>query len=471
MWGAPPVGRARDQQPAVRPCGRLHTGAARGPQRGDDHLARGGAVPGGCRPQAGHRLRGGRSTGGARQHLRPRRTRRYRSATTTPLWWKSWPSPRRDDTSSDGPENPLLSGPLNPGDVDDLLGETSVSGVFRLDVRYFVGHPGQVVVRMPDVLAALRQIVDVVILEVPSYLSVHHGEGLTPLADVVLVVAEREMTTIDETRRTSATLKRLGAPVVGMALTDGPSRRATSGASIRNSSRQTRGGGRDTTERLPVVEPARCRSPHATRRRVRGPAPDSGGLSGSGRLVLRRTDAGLSAASRNRQGSEGPAALGPRWPAEHAMMAFLRVTSVPTTVSAGPAASAAPHCFSAGAATGTARLRDRRLTARDPYRPTAPNRRLKRLSAMALRAHHRGWRASRHRWAIRSRVNADFTPPAGRAPMAARRSGSSKSCPTAAAIAVTESSDDHPGVGRRRARWPPRARASTRPGGRSGRPR
>jgi len=175
---------------------------------------------------------------------------------TTPLWWKSWPSPRRDDTSSDGPENPLLSGPLNPGDVDDLLGETSVSGVFRLDVRYFVGHPGQVVVRMPDVLAALRQIVDVVILEVPSYLSVHHGEGLTPLADVVLVVAERETTTVNEARRTSATLKRLGAPVVGMALTDGPPLESYIWGFDSELEPADEGRGRDTTEQLPVVEPA-----------------------------------------------------------------------------------------------------------------------------------------------------------------------------------------------------------------------
>ncbi len=174
---------------------------------------------------------------------------------TTPLWWKNWPSPGRDDTFSAEPENPLLSGPLNPGDVEDLLGETSVSGVFRLDVRYFVGHPVQVVIRMPDVLAALRQIVDVVILEVPSYLSVHHGEGLTPLADVVLVVAEREMTTIAEARRTGATLKRLGAPVVGMALTDGPPLESYIWGFDSELEPADEGGGRDTTEQLPVVEP------------------------------------------------------------------------------------------------------------------------------------------------------------------------------------------------------------------------
>jgi hypothetical protein len=93
--------------------------------------------------------------------------------------------------------------------------------VARVDLRYFVGHPAQVVIRVPEVLAALCEIVDVVFLEVPSYLSEHYGEGLTPLADVVLVVAERESTTVGETRRLSAILRRLDAPVVGMALTEG----------------------------------------------------------------------------------------------------------------------------------------------------------------------------------------------------------------------------------------------------------
>ena len=175
---------------------------------------------------------------------------------TTPLWWKNWPSPRHAGNRVAEPTNPLLYGPLNPVEVEDLLGETSVSGVSRLDVRYFVGHPAQVVVRMPDVLAALRQIVDVVILEVPSYLSVHHGEGLTPLADVVLVVAEREATTTNEVRKTSAALKRLGAPVVGLALTDGPPLESYIWGFESELEPADEGGGGDTTVRLPVVEPA-----------------------------------------------------------------------------------------------------------------------------------------------------------------------------------------------------------------------
>ena len=113
-----------------------------------------------------------------------------------------------------------LTGPLRPDDVRDLLEDTSVPGVSFLALQHFVAHTSQVVIRVPEVLDALRDVVDVVILDVPSFLSVHHGQGLAPLADLVLIVGERRLTTTDELRRTSAVLRRLGAPVVGMALTD-----------------------------------------------------------------------------------------------------------------------------------------------------------------------------------------------------------------------------------------------------------
>ncbi len=112
-----------------------------------------------------------------------------------------------------------LAGPLRPEDVRDLLEDTSVPGVSFLALQHFVAHTSQVVIRVPEVLDVLRDIVDVVILDVPSFLSVHHGQGLAPLADLVLIVGERRVTTTDELRRTSAVLRRLGAPVVGMALT------------------------------------------------------------------------------------------------------------------------------------------------------------------------------------------------------------------------------------------------------------
>ena len=171
------------------------------------------------------------------------------------LWWKRWPStgngsglPVEDERTR------LKTGSLDPVDVEQLMGETGILGVSRLDLRDFVGHPAQVVIRMPEVVAALLQIVDVVFLEVPSYLSVHHGEGLTPLADVVLVVAERETTHVAEMRQLSAALRHLGAPVVGMALTDG-------GLVVYDWGRfdaqlETPEGERDPTEQLPIAKSA-----------------------------------------------------------------------------------------------------------------------------------------------------------------------------------------------------------------------
>jgi Mrp family chromosome partitioning ATPase len=136
-----------------------------------------------------------------------------------PLWWLHWPAPEGATSSPEAQRLRLQTDALQAADVEALLDETGVQGVRRLDLRYFVKHPAQVVIRAPQVVSALRQVVDVVILEVHSYLTVHHGEGLTPLADAVLVVGERDNTKMDELRRTKSALTRLGAPVVGVVLT------------------------------------------------------------------------------------------------------------------------------------------------------------------------------------------------------------------------------------------------------------
>jgi Mrp family chromosome partitioning ATPase len=113
-------------------------------------------------------------------------------------------------------------GIVTQADVRELLQDTRVSGVSMLGLQHFIDHPTHLVVRMPEVLDVLHQVVDVVVLDVPSFLSVHHGEGLAPLADVVLVVGERRSTTLNDMRKISTVLRRLGAPVAGMALTDAP---------------------------------------------------------------------------------------------------------------------------------------------------------------------------------------------------------------------------------------------------------
>ena len=135
------------------------------------------------------------------------------------LWWLHWPAPPEGTTSVEEQRLRLQTDAVTASDVEALLGESEVEGVRRLDLRYFVKHPGQVVVRVPQIVTVLRQIVDVVIIEVPSYLTVHYGEGLTPLAHAVLVVGERDSTKVDALRKTRAALTRLAAPVVGVVLT------------------------------------------------------------------------------------------------------------------------------------------------------------------------------------------------------------------------------------------------------------
>ena len=177
-----------------------------------------------------------------------------------PLPWTGWPTPGNGAGLSLEEERVRLqTGPLTPADVEPLLGETGLSGVSRLDLRYFVGHPAQVVIRVPEVVAALRATVDVVFLEVPSFLTVHHGAALTPLADVVLVVAERETTTLGETRRLSAALGHLGAAVVGMALTDGGLEFYDWGrvdAELETADERPPRHGLDPTEQIPISESA-----------------------------------------------------------------------------------------------------------------------------------------------------------------------------------------------------------------------
>jgi hypothetical protein len=135
------------------------------------------------------------------------------------LWWLHWPAPPGGTTSAEEQRLRLQTEALQASDVEALLDESEVEGVKRLDLRYFVKHPAQAVVRVPQVVTVLRQIVDVVILEIPSYLTVHYGEGLTPVADAVLVVGERDSTKVDALRKTRAALTRLAAPVVGVVLT------------------------------------------------------------------------------------------------------------------------------------------------------------------------------------------------------------------------------------------------------------
>jgi Mrp family chromosome partitioning ATPase len=99
------------------------------------------------------------------------------------------------------------------------LQSSSLANVSRLSLQPFVGTSGQLVTRAAEVLEAARGLADVIIVEAPPLLVVHHGEALVHSVDAVLIVGECGTTTADQARRAGDILRRIGAPVLGVVLT------------------------------------------------------------------------------------------------------------------------------------------------------------------------------------------------------------------------------------------------------------
>jgi hypothetical protein len=85
-----------------------------------------------------------------------------------------------------------------------------------------VAGSAQLVARGGRLLDAARKVCDVVIVDVPPMLALHHAEALSHSVDVVLVVGECGFTTIDEARQAGDLLRRIEAPVLGVVLTNVP---------------------------------------------------------------------------------------------------------------------------------------------------------------------------------------------------------------------------------------------------------
>ncbi len=111
-------------------------------------------------------------------------------------------------------------GSIGPEVVASYLQTSSLPNVMRLSFRHFIANSGQLVNLAPEVLDAARQLADVIIVESPPFLESHHGEALVHAVDAVLVVVESRTTTIDHGKRTGTLLRRLGAPVLGVVLTN-----------------------------------------------------------------------------------------------------------------------------------------------------------------------------------------------------------------------------------------------------------
>jgi Mrp family chromosome partitioning ATPase len=118
----------------------------------------------------------------------------------------------------------LWTGDIRPVDVEARLGQTRVDNVVHLPLTLFMQNSGQLVTRGRQLLDAARSVCDVIIIETPGLLSVHHAEALSHAVDVVVVVGECESTRISDAKKSSEILHRVGAPVLGVVLTNVPSK-------------------------------------------------------------------------------------------------------------------------------------------------------------------------------------------------------------------------------------------------------
>jgi Mrp family chromosome partitioning ATPase len=121
-----------------------------------------------------------------------------------------------------GPTDKSFSGDIGERDVEARLEPSILQYVRRLPLSPFMTKSGQLANRAPAILNATRNLSDVVIVEVPPLLALHHAEALMHVVDVVLVVAESKFTTFDDARRAGDLLRRMGAPVLGVVLTNVP---------------------------------------------------------------------------------------------------------------------------------------------------------------------------------------------------------------------------------------------------------
>jgi Mrp family chromosome partitioning ATPase len=97
-----------------------------------------------------------------------------------------------------------------------------VSGVSKLDLGSLLRGPGELATKGDSIIATAREIADVVIVEAPSMIGATDAESLTRSVDAILVVAECYKTTVKTAKRTGELLRGVGAPALGVVLTEVP---------------------------------------------------------------------------------------------------------------------------------------------------------------------------------------------------------------------------------------------------------
>ena len=115
-------------------------------------------------------------------------------------------------------EDPMA--PIAPEVLEAALRPSPLANVSSVPLVPFIANSGQLALRGPAVLEAARHVADVILVEAPPLLGFHDAEALAPSVDVVLVVGECLATTFDQAKRSGDLLRRIGAPVIGVALTN-----------------------------------------------------------------------------------------------------------------------------------------------------------------------------------------------------------------------------------------------------------
>lgn len=112
------------------------------------------------------------------------------------------------------------SGEITPMDIEIEVRPSRFDNVSTLPLGQFVDNRVQLITRAPAIFDAARHSADVIIVEAPSILAFHDAEAVAPCVDVVLVVADCYTTTSEEASRAGDLLRRIGAPVLGVVLTN-----------------------------------------------------------------------------------------------------------------------------------------------------------------------------------------------------------------------------------------------------------
>ncbi len=109
---------------------------------------------------------------------------------------------------------------MTPAVLARQVQRSRLEHVALLSLGQVIGSSGQLLARAPSVMAAARQLCDMVIIEAPPLLAFHDGNALSACSDVVLVVGECGTTGFDQAERAGELLRRIDAPVLGVVLTN-----------------------------------------------------------------------------------------------------------------------------------------------------------------------------------------------------------------------------------------------------------